>query len=144
MTPFKIREATKNDAESIDLLCIQLGYASDLNRTASSLELLLNDKSHCVFLAELNGENIAWIHAFIALRLESESFVEIGGLVVEHQHRKQGVAKMLIHTVQNWALSRNLNRLRVRCNTIRKETHDFYVRHGFRETKEQKVFDFKH
>lgn len=139
----KIREAIPSDAVSIDQLCSQLGYESQLNRTTTSLQFIINEPSHTVFIAETNDEIVGWIHVFIAVRLESESFAEIGGMVVDVRHRKNGIGTLFIRHAQKWALSLNVSKLRVRCNSIRKETHDFYLQRGFQNTKEQKVFDMK-
>ncbi|MES2691672.1 MAG: GNAT family N-acetyltransferase [Bacteroidota bacterium] len=76
-------------------------------------------------------------------RVESDSFVEIGGLVVHEDYRIRGVGKMLVKEVIAWSHSKKSTKIRVRCNTIRKEPHVFYNSIGFIETKEQKIVDMK-
>jgi GNAT superfamily N-acetyltransferase len=84
---------------------------------------------------------VGWIHVFQTTRLESGSFCEIGGLVVDDQYRRKGIGKLLIQHIKPWCLSKGNPALRVRCNTKRKEAHEFYFQLGFNENKEQKVFE---
>ncbi len=139
----QIRKPTLADAESIDRLNIQLGYQGNIKNTTFRLRNIFQDQAHIVLVATVDDNVVAWIHAFFALRLESDAFAEIGGMVVDERYRKQGIGNLLIRKVQEWALSQDISKLRVRCNTVRKETHTFYTQLGFHETKEQKIFDLK-
>lgn len=134
------RIATINDVEYITELSCQLGYETTREKTQQRLAEILNNTDNCVFVAVNNAKVIGWIHGFYSLRVESESFVEIGGLVVDKNYRKKGVGKLLIETVYKWSILKKCRNSRVRSNTIRKETHQFYKKLGFTETKEQKVF----
>jgi GNAT superfamily N-acetyltransferase len=84
---------------------------------------------------------IGWIQAGLVYRLETEPFVEIGGLVVEAAYRGQGIGKKLVERVQQWSVANGQVTLRVRSNTKRREAHQFYRALGFTEAKEQKVFE---
>jgi len=93
-------------------------------------------------LAEDNSQIIGWLHAFLALRVASASFVEIGGISVLSSRRKKGIGRGLIFQAQSWAAESGLA-LRVRCNSLRGETHRFYGAVGFSRVKEQYVFEIK-
>lgn len=108
---------------------------------ASRIERLQAHEDHCGFVACTGEQVVGWIHGFDAFRLESEPFVEIGGLVVDENLRGQGIGRQLIEQVKGWAIERSVSKLRVRCNTRRTDTHAFYRKLGFAESKEQKVFD---
>ena len=138
-----IRVAEINDAEPVVNLSFQLGYEITKEKTEHQLEELLSNKDNCVFVAVDGGEIIGWIHGFYSIRLESASFVEIGGLVIDEKKRGKGIGKKLIGKVIEWAVTKKCDKLRVRSNTIRKETHAFYKHNGFNERKEQKVFEKK-
>lgn len=84
---------------------------------------------------------VGWVHGFYSLRVESDPFIEIGGLVVDENHRQKGIGVQLVEKVNTWASTKGCNKLRVRCNTIRLESHEFYNLIGFTLNKEQKVFD---
>ncbi|NQY93459.1 MAG: GNAT family N-acetyltransferase, partial [Campylobacteraceae bacterium] len=88
---------------------------------------------------ENNGVIQGWIHFFIANRVASESFVEIGGLVVDSSVRREGIGKSLVEFVKHWAI-KNKYKVKVRCNTKREETHIFYDSLGFENKKTQHVF----
>jgi len=138
-----IRNATLHDREGLALLSGQLGYSSNPNEILLRLEALLKSPDHCVFVAVEEEKVRGWIHGFYALRVESDPFVEIGGLVVDENSRKKGLGKMLIEHVNLWAESKGCKDVRVRCNILRKESHDFYERLGFVENKVQKIFGKK-
>jgi GNAT superfamily N-acetyltransferase len=84
---------------------------------------------------------IGWIHGIYSLRIESDPFVEIGGLVVDKDHRRLGLGKSLVEKIIEWSWLRNCRMIRVRCNIIRKEANVFYKNIGFNEIKEQQVYD---
>ena len=135
-----IRTVNEIDAESIANLSNQLGYKASIEKTTDRLSQIILNQDHCAFVATYNGNIIGWIHGFYTLRIESDPFVEIGGLVIEENHRRMGIGKTLIQKVAEWAMQKNVSTIRVRCNTTRKDAHQFYVGVGFDETKEQKIF----
>jgi GNAT superfamily N-acetyltransferase len=137
------REAELKDAECIANLSTQLGYGSTIEEIRTRLSDVLNHADHCVYVIIDNEDIIGWIHGFYALRVESDSFVEIGGMVVDEKYRRKGVGKMLVENVVEWSRLKTMHKIRVRCNTQRIETHMFYKSIGFVETKEQKILDMK-
>ena len=136
-----IRNAEPNDSAYITDLSRQLGYETDEIRMKNRLEVILANTDNCVFVAVENNDIIGWIHAFYSLQVESDFFVEIGGLVIDEKHRRKGIGELLINHISPWAKSKGCTKIRVRCNTKRKESHLFYHGIGFTETKEQKIFD---
>ncbi|MGF1672048.1 MAG: GNAT family N-acetyltransferase [Balneolaceae bacterium] len=138
---FLIRNVEIEDSESLTELSNQLGYKSELIEVQKRLMEILKNNDNCVFMA-LEGEKIVgWGHGFYSRRVESDPFVEIGGLVVDIEYRKKGIGKLLVEEIKRWASTKKCKKVRVRCNTIRKETHIFYQKLGFEITKNQKVFD---
>ncbi|MEZ4803180.1 MAG: GNAT family N-acetyltransferase [Gelidibacter sp.] len=136
-----IRKAILTDSGEISTLTAQLGYISDSQSIYTRLNALLNHEEHCVYIAVSEGVIVGWIHGFFALRVESSPFIEIGGLVVHEAFRNRGIGKSLIDEVKIWATTIGCDKLRVRCNVKRIESHEFYKNIGFKETKEQKIFD---
>jgi GNAT superfamily N-acetyltransferase len=138
---FIIRNAIIEDSEAITELSNQLGYISEVNSVQKRLMEILSHNENCVFSA-LEGEKIVgWAHGFYSRRLESDPFVEIGGLVVDIEYRMKGIGKLLVEEIIRWCVSKECDRIRVRCNTVRKETHTFYQKLDFVISKEQKIFD---
>ena len=136
-----IRTAIMADAAAIAELSGQLGYAANRDAIKERLTALIHHDEHCVYVAVLDDMVAGWIHGCYLLRVETDRFVEIGGLVVHEAYRNRGIGKELVETVIQWAETRQCRRIRVRCNVIRRESHRFYERIGFIENKQQKIFD---
>lgn len=135
------RKAELKDSEFLTELSNQLGYETTNEKIQNRLSEILNSADNCVFVILDNENIIGWIHGFYSLRIESDSFIEIGGMVVDKNYRRRGVGQMLIKQVIEWSQLKKVSKIRVRCNTLRKETHIFYKAIGFVETKSQKIFD---
>lgn len=135
-----IRTATTEDSPTITNLSEQLGYRSDNKVVLDRIDDILLDTENCLFVADLNHKVVGWIHGFYALRVVTDPFVEIGGLVVDSKHRDLGVGRLLIEAVYDWARSKNCYNIRLRSNIIRIDSHKFYDRLGFSCNKQQKIF----
>lgn len=138
---FTTRIAKIKDSQSIAELSRQLGYPSKSEDISKRITEIINNQNHCVFVTLNNEQIVGWIHGVYSLRVESDPFVEIGGLVVDENYRYNGIGKMLVENIITWSESKNCKKIRVRCNIIRKEAHVFYEKIGFELNKEQKVFD---
>lgn len=137
------RKATLNDCVLMTQLSNQLGYETTAAKLKNRLAEILDSPDDCVFVVLDNETIIGWIHGFYTRRVESDSFTEIGGMVVDEQYRRKGIGQKLINEVIEWALVKKTGKIRVRCNTMRKETHLFYAAIGFTGTKEQNIFDLR-
>ena len=137
----KVREAQLNDIDSIEQISSGLGYERPPLLVAQDrLLAVINSTSDKIWVAESDGEIIGWLHAFEALRVASPSFVEIAGIAVLSESRKKGAGRALILHVQSRAYENGLA-LKVRCNAMREETHEFYKSLGFVKIKGQHVFE---
>jgi N-acetylglutamate synthase-like GNAT family acetyltransferase len=136
-----IREAIADDSEYIAILSRQLGYNTTETMVQYNLNEIIKDTNSRVFVAEDSGKVIGWIHGFHTLRIESGSFIEIGGMCVEENYRKKGIGGMLVKKIIEWSESIKKSKIRVRCSMTRKEAHLFYASMGFLEVKEQIIFD---
>ena len=137
----QIREISEKDAESVAALSTQLGYESDIKQTSARIKRINNSNENCVFVALLDGEVVGWIHGFYTLRIESDPFIEIGGLIVDEKYRNLKIGKQLIENVNIWAKKHQVEKLKVRCNIKRSESHKFYEQLGFKENKRQIAFE---
>lgn len=136
-----IRMATINDFEDINRLGATLGYevASEEHARERLLKVLNASNTNHVWVFEQDDEVKGWIHGFISLRVASDPFIEIGGIVVDDSVRRQGVGTKLVEHVRDWANESGFG-LRVRSNVERPETHAFYQALGLAEEKRQCVF----
>lgn len=137
-----VRRATVEDAEAIAGLSGELGYPATVEQCEARLRTLLASTDHEVLVACADdGAVVAWVHAFVALRVESDPFVEISGFVVAEPFRGRGVGKRLLAAVEAWVVARGVGQLRVRSRSDRAAARAFYAGLGFARTKEQNVFD---
>jgi len=136
-----IRPMEISDATSATELSNQLGYRNSVEEMQLRIAEMLQHNYNCLFVAVSNDSVTGWIHGCHVTRIESCSFAEIGGLVVDQNFRQQGIGKLLVMAVTNWAIKNGITKLRVRCNTNRPASHQFYHNLGFTLNKEQKVFD---
>ena len=138
-----IRHISEKDAEAVNQLSTQLGYAMPIEQTLANIRSVLGTKGHNAFVALHDDKIVGWIGVAEALQIESAPFSEIRGVIVDEQCRGHGIGKLLIEKVKEWSKETGNKTLRLRCNMIRKEAHLFYQHLGFKEIKEQKVFEMK-
>ena len=136
-----IKRMSINDAASVRELTQQLGYSLSNEQIRENIKAVLRNADHDAFVATAGDEVVGWIGVKHAFQIEALPFCEIHGLVVSDRYRKHGIGKMLIDTAKQWGKERGNSKLRLRCNVKRTETHVFYQHLGFKETKEQKVYE---
>jgi predicted N-acetyltransferase YhbS len=136
-----IRRAGTKDSAALASLAGQLGYPMRRSEVETQLSSMAKEEGHAVFAAELPGHGIVgWIQMMPRQLLYSPGLTEIGGLVVDAEHRRKGVGRALIHAGEQWAKGQGYSRIVVRSNALRKEAHDFYPSLGYDSVKTQKVY----
>ena len=137
-----IRLANENDQAAIAALTVERGYPQSALSASDRLQRLIDASEHCLLVAEdSRGEVVGWIHVFIALRVESPLFAEIGGFIVAAERRGEGIGRMLLASAEHWLAENSIKQLRVRTQIQRADAQAFYRRLGFHRAKEQMVFD---
>jgi GNAT superfamily N-acetyltransferase len=135
-----IRSARPSDAEAIAALAKQLGYTAEASLVADRLSRVLNRPDQQLLVADHSGRPVGWIHMLIAEYIEAEAFVVIGGLVVDRDHRKQGIGRRLLADAEEWAAQRGCSVVRLSSTVQRIEAHQFYERAGYTNIKTQYSF----
>jgi GNAT superfamily N-acetyltransferase len=136
-----VRRAVAADSRSLADLSTELGYPATEASTRRRLESISGQADHALYVAEGPSLGVVgWIHVFLALRLESEPFAEIGGLVVGAANRGRGIGRALVAAAGGWGAQRGAATLRVRSNVVREGAREFYLRLGFAISKSQTVF----
>ena len=136
-----IRKATVNDAPRLAELSATLGYPVEPDVITRRLARLLSRPEHLVLVAEATDNLvIGWVHAAEHDILEVGRFCEILGLVVAADHRGKGIGRRLVEEVERWARERGLDRVSVRSNVIRTQSHPFYERTGYVRQKTQHAY----
>ena len=136
-----IRLAIIEDTRALARLVGQLGYPSKVEQVHRRFEILVekNDEN-VVFVAEINGTIIGWVHAHIYNLLVDDPEIEIGGLIVDESMRGRGIGEQLMKAAETWAGEHNCNSIYLRSNTIRTRAHEFYKRIGYEIIKSQYAF----
>lgn len=136
-----IREAKLEDLTAVTRLCTQLGYDADAAGVMRRFMLIADNPTHYFRIAiTAAGTVIGWVHALSVCYLESEEFIEIGGLVVDGNSRRQGAGRQLILAVEEWARESGFSTIRLRSNVKRLSAHQFYQQIGYQIAKEQYTF----
>ena len=84
--------APQQDAEAVAELVAQLGYQRTPEQVRLWIRGLGSRPEQAAFVAELDGEIVAWIDVSLERRLQSEVFGLIGGLVVRDGLRSRASA----------------------------------------------------
>ena len=136
-----IRKAMVNDAPRLAELSAALGYPVEPDVIARRLARLFSRPEHLVLVAEAADNLVAgWVHAAEHDILVIGRFCEILGLVVAADHRGKGIGRRLVEEVEHWARERGLDRVSVRSNVIRTQSHPFYERAGYVREKTQHAY----
>jgi GNAT superfamily N-acetyltransferase len=138
----QIRTATPADTDAIAGLSAELGYETTSEDVSERLGQLLNSQEHGIFVAVDHPKNmIGWVHVFTSHRLMTDSFADLGGLIVKQTHRGFGIGNQLLLSAEEWAISKGLQKLKVRSNVSRERAHKFYISKDYNSFKSQKVFE---
>jgi GNAT superfamily N-acetyltransferase len=140
----KVRKARVTDSNEIVRLSFQLGYEVLESEVLKRLEkLLLNDDNAVYVLEKSNNEICGWVHVHGRHLIEARPFAEIGGLVVDNNHRRKGIGENLMRKCEEWARKKGYQEMRLRSGGQRKDAHEFYKRIGYKNVKWQEVFSLK-
>ena len=136
-----IRRAAGQDAPRLAELSGVLGYPAAAAELGVRLERLLASSQDIVLVAEsATGETVGWLHGAEQELLESGRRCEILGLVIDPEHRGQGIGRRLVAAVETWARARDLKQMTVRSNVVRTESHPFFERLGYARAKTQHAY----
>jgi len=131
---------TTEHTHNVRRLSEQLGYPLSVAQIEANINSVANSEHSIAFVALYNHKIVGWIYSFRALLIESNPFIEIGGLIVDENYRNNGIGRKLVEKIKEWAIENAINELTVRSNIPRAEAHKFYLNNGFTEIKQQKVF----
>lgn len=150
-----LRRAHVGDAAHLARLAGELGYPTGPEEMRRRLAIIADRADHAVFVAEWPREAgpeagvaadepaariIGWIHVAREFLLESGEGAEILGLVVERDVRRTGAGRHLVAAAEQWSRSLGLERIIVRSNVVREESHRFYPALGFMFGKTQHLY----
>lgn len=139
----RIRTANAADAAELARLAVELGYPTTPAQAAARLAKIAEaDIGAAVLVAESPGgaSLLGWVHVEPRVHLESEPFVEIGGLVVGARAHRTGVGRALMEAAESRARAAGFAVVRLRSNVVRESAHRFYDSIGYARAKQQIAF----
>ena len=135
-----VRKANINDASAICRICTDdLGYECSEELVFNRLKNI-DSSREAVFAAEIDSAVVGYIHAEIYNTLYFQSMINILGLAVSHDHRRQGIGRALISRAENWGKEHGITIVRLNSGYSRKEAHEFYRAMGYDDEKLQMRF----
>jgi GNAT superfamily N-acetyltransferase len=140
MPPVTIRAARAADAREIAQLTTQLGYDLTEADAADRLSRVLLRDDQQLFVADVGGRAVGWVHVVWTEYIDVEAFVLIGGLVVNRSHRRLGIGRALMDRAEVWAKERGCSVVRLTSSATRTAAHRFYEDLGYTNIKTQYSF----
>lgn len=137
-----IRNPGSGDEIRLAKLCGDMGYPSSPSEVAQRLVALSRRDDHAILVAtDLQDHPIGLAHVHLSYRVVTDTFAELGALVVGDEHRGEGIGERLLAEAERWGKEKGADVFRVRSNAMRKRAHRFYLRAGYAQAKTSYVFD---
>lgn len=141
MLMYQIRECQVEDAEAIQTLNREeLGYSFPLVDTQRKLEMLLHSGKDKIYVAEMDGTVVGYVHACDYDVIYFPHMKNIMGIAVSSQCRRLGIGKALLSKVEDWARESGAAGVRLVSGSERTEAHLFYKHCGYDTGKMQLNF----
>jgi GNAT superfamily N-acetyltransferase len=136
-----IRPAVEQDAEAIYGLNLNsLGYDYPLEDTRRRLALILSKAGNRIFVAQLTGRVVGYIHAADYECSYTDSLKNIMALAVDEEERGHGIGRALLSVAEDWARESGAAGVRLNSGMDRENAHRFYEACGYTNRKNQKNF----
>ncbi len=133
-----IRKAMMADAQAIQTLNKNdLGYDYPLTEVKKKLDFILASDQDFIFVAEINQEVVGYIHLRRYELTYAPSLMDIMGIAVSKDYRRQGVGTALLEHSETWAKSYDVKGIRLVSSETRIDAHAFYQRLGYTGNKKQ-------
>lgn len=137
---FLIRIATRQDAETINALFVQMlcavyGQTEETGYPAGSLEAYFCGGDDCIFVAEQQGETIAYLA--LEVHREEESFVYCDDFCVREDLRGRGIGSALLSEAEDYARRIGLDTMMLHVQKHNRAAIGFYVHRGFSVLSEE-------
>ena len=138
-----IRPAQPADTQRIvELNRSALGYTVDPQALQVQLERILKRPTDRLLVAAdaQTGRVEGFVHAADYETLHSGRLKNIVALAVDPAQQGQGLGRMLLETVEQWAREEGCDGVRLVSSMQRTKAHAFYAHCGYTMRKEQKNF----
>lgn len=136
-----IRECRPCDAGEIyELNKHEMGYDFPAEETAGKLDWLLASGHDKIFVAEIGGKVVGYVHANDYDLVYAPHMKNIMGIAVSSEYKRCGIGKALLSQVEAWARETGACAVRLVSGETRTGAHEFYRRCGYSCGKRQLNF----
>lgn len=137
----QVRECTINDFEQIHFLnSTAFGYEYDLAKTKNRLATILSRKTDKIYVAVIDNTVVGYIHGSDYECTYADSLKNIMAIAVDETYREKGIGKALLCAIEDWAEACSCCGVRLVSGFDRTGAHEFYLRCGYTNRKQQKNF----
>lgn len=138
-----VRNILFKDAQALESICTSsLGHKTTAGLIMQRIRELSNNS--CYYMAVYEDDATHQVLGFIQAERYSPLYDDNGwnviALAVLTEARNQGIGKQLLASLEKLVARENDAFIRLNCNTIRTEAHEFYQHMGYRCDKTQKRF----
>ncbi len=138
----EVRPARANDREAVLRLAPRLHQGVAAFRSKERVTQAVHDwlttslnaldaGDHAAWVAEDNGEVIGFISVCEQAHWSGETDAYIGELAVAEEHEGRGAARTLLATVERWARSQKLTRIRLSTGGANDHARRMYEHYGY-------------
>ena len=136
-----VRQAVPfNGTATTEIYTTSLGYECSKELVRTRLSQLDHDRE-TVCIAELDGRAVGFVHAELYKVLYFDTLVNILGIAVANDLKHNGIGRMLMSSVEQWARDKGAVGIRLNSGGTRTVAHDFYRALGFNDEKIQLRFN---
>ncbi len=133
-----IRPAVPEDYEALARLNREsMGYDYPPEKTEEQLKKLLSDGKNGIFVAELEGRVVGYVHLCDYDLLYGDHMKNIMGIAVDPACRRMGVGSRLLAAGEKWAKETGAEAVRLVSGETRTGAHAFYRSLGYEGNKMQ-------
>ncbi len=136
-----IRLLKDSDFPILAELTGQLGYPCTADEFKRRYDQVKDDPTHVLFVAELPGRVVGWVHVRLHRTLIHEQSAEIAALIVDANERGNRIGQLLMEKAEGWIRSKGIEHVWLRSNVKREDTHRFYRRLGYETRKTSHKFE---
>ena len=137
----RIRAAKHSDIDILvnllrELFEIEEDFVFDDKKQRRGLNLMVNSKKDCIFVAEYRNEVIGMCSVQLLISTAEGGFVGlVEDMVVKKEHKGTGVGRKLITKVEQWSVEQGLTRLQLLGDRNNDPALAFYEKLGWSKTK---------
>jgi len=139
-----IRRALIKDASGIQKLnAAELGAVYPVGKTRQILTQLLQSEQDRIYVAEIEGTIVGYVHACNYTLLCSPPIKNIMSIAISKDYQKHGIGKVLLERIENWAKETEASIIRIISDGSGINAYEYYKNLGYEGGKLQMHFTKK-